>query len=48
MIKKVINKIRSKTNKILELLDRVEKKTDTTSQLNSSNKEKITTYSIYS
>ena len=30
MIKKVINKIRSKTNKILELLDRVEKETDTT------------------
>ena len=30
MIKKVINKIRSKTNKILELLDGVEKESDTT------------------
>ena len=30
MIKKVINKIRSKTSKILEVLDRVEKESDTT------------------
>ena len=30
MTKKVINKIRSKTNKVLELLDKVEKESDTT------------------